>query len=351
MKKNKKIIIISVFIVLLVSFSLYLYNELTNNNSIFSYYKTFDGDRKEIKIPEHAEIDDVIHLLNKNGELHCLPCFNALAYKKGYTNNIISGTIILEGKYSVSSLINSLKITKRDTRNLQIPENIRLIEDMIILIEDSIGYKRGELKSYLDTSSFLIANNWTMETLPAFFIPNTYELYTDISVEEFLNKMNEEYKKFWNTNRLSLCDSLGITQIEVSILASIVEEEQDKRLDERSKIAGLYLNRLRNPISFPYLQADPTVKFANKNFRIKQVLNKHLKIDNPYNTYKYKGLPPGPINNPGLEALKAAIMPAETDYLYFVSNGEGRHTFTRTVSEHNQAKYELKQKRKMKRKM
>ena len=120
MKKNKiTSIIISVFIVLLVSFSLYVYEELTNNNSIFSYYETFGGDRKEIKILANSEIDDVIHLLNKNGELHCLPCFNALAYKKGYTKNIISGTIILEGRYSVNSLINSFVIKlKRNRKNL-----------------------------------------------------------------------------------------------------------------------------------------------------------------------------------------------------------------------------------------
>ena len=345
MKKNKIIsVIISVFIVLLVSFSLYVYEELTNNNSIFSYYETFGGDRKEIKIPANSEIDDVIHLLNKNGELHCLPCFNALAYKKGYTKNIISGTIILEGRYSINSLINSLKVKKRDVGNLQIPENIRLIEDMIILIEDSIGYKRGELKSYLDTSNFLIANNWTMETLPAFFIPNTYELYTDVSVEEFLNKMNEEYKKFWNTERERKCDSLGITKIDVSILASIAEEEQDKRLDERSKIAGLYLNRLKNPSHFPYLQADPTVKFANKDFGIKQVLNKHLKIDNPYNTYKYKGLPPGPICIPSIQAIDAVLNAEKHDYYFMCagSNGDGYHEFTSTNRDHNKKKRKFK---------
>jgi len=345
MNRNKRIsIIISAFIVLLISFFLYTYNELTNNNSILSYYETFGGERKEIIIPEHAEIDDVIHLLNNDGELHCLPCFKALAYKKGYTNNIISGTIVLEGRYSMNSLINSLKIKKRSVRSLQIPENIRLIEDMIVLIEDSLGYKRGEFKNYLDSSDFLQSNDLTMETLSAFFIPNTYELYTNISVEELLNKMNKEYEKFWNTERERKCDSLGITKIDVSILASIVEEEQDKRLDERSKIAGLYLNRLKDPSHFPYLQADPTVKFANKDFGIKQVLNKHLKIDNPYNTYKYKGLPPGPICIPSIQAIDAVLNAEKHDYYFMCagSNGDGYHEFTSTNRDHNKKKRKFK---------
>ena len=345
MKKNKiTSIIISIFIVLLISFLLYAYNELTNNNSIFSYYETFGGNRKEIKIPEHAEIDDVIHLLNKNGELHCLPCFKALAYKKGYTNNIISGTIILEGRYSINSLINSLKVKKRDIRNLQIPENIRLIEDMIVLIEDSLDLDSGSINSYLEHSEFLSENNFTRELLPSLFIPNTYELYTDISVEEFLKRMNEEYHKFWNKDRIRKCDSLGISKIDVSILASIVEEEQDKRLDERSKIAGLYLNRLRDPSHFPYLQADPTVKFANKDFGIKQVLNKHLKMDNPYNTYKYKGLPPGPICIPSIQAIDAVLNAEKHDYYFMCagSNGDGYHEFTSTNRDHNKKKRKFK---------
>ena len=117
--------------------------------------------------------------------------------------------------------------------------------------------------------------------------------------------------------------------------------------DEMPTISSVYHNRLNKKM---LLQADPTIQYITPG-KPRRLFDKDLNVDSPYNTYKYKGLPPGPINNPGLEALKAAIMPAETDYLYFVSNGEGRHTFTRTISEHNQAKHELKQKRRMKRKM
>ena len=152
--------------------------------------------------------------------------------------------------------------------------------------------------------------------------------------------MKREYDIFWNNKRLFKCDSLGISKIEVSILASIVEEEQDKRLDERPMIAGLYLNRLNNPLDYPYLQADPTVKFANKDFGIKQVLYKHTRLENPYNTYKYKGLPPGPICIPSINSIDAVLNAARHDYYFMCagSNGDGYHKFTSSNKEHNKNK-------------
>ena len=301
--------------------------------------------KSEVNIESDYTIDQVIKELNASGDLKNEWAFRLLSKIKKYENNIKSGSFYLEGEYRLNDLINIIRIMNRKVINLQIPENIRLIEDMIVLLEDSVGYERGELKNYLDTSDFLQKNNLTMETLPAFFIPNTYQIYEGLSAESFLYKMKKEYQIFWNTNRLSLCDSLGITQTEVSIIASIVEEEQDKRLDERSKIAGLYLNRLNSPDVFPFLQADPTVKFANKNFGIKQVLNKHLKIDNLYNTYKYKGLPPGPICIPSIQAIDAVLNYEKHDYYFMCagSNGDGYHKFTSTNKEHNKNKKKFKE--------
>ena len=117
--------------------------------------------------------------------------------------------------------------------------------------------------------------------------------------------------------------------------------------DEMPIISSVYHNRLERGM---LLQADPTIQYIIPG-KPRRLFNKDLKVDNPYNTYKYKGLPPGPINNPGLAALEAALNPIKTEYLYFVSNGEGRHTFTHTVDEHNQEKLKMKQKRRIKRKM
>ena len=368
MIKNKKhiiAIIISLVVSVLAIFA-YQYKdeiriflelkELKDDDSEKYYYVTNDNSRIEITIPNDADIDDVVDLLKKNGELKGVTLFKILSKQKEYTENIVYGTVILEDKkYSINSLINALKTTKRETVNLEIPENIRLIEDMIILIEDSIGYNRRELKSYLDTSNFLIANNWTMETLPAFFIPNTYELYSNLSIENFMEKMNEEYQKFWNTERLSKLDSLSLNlynelildsipdslrikmKINVSILASIIEEEQDRRIEEKPIIAGLYLNRIKQKIK---LQSDPTVIFANNDFTITRVLRKHLKYESPYNTYIHKGLPPGPICIPSINSIDAVLNFENTDYIFMCGKGDGSglHNFAKTLREHNNNK-------------
>jgi len=351
MIKNKKYIIaitISLAVSVLAIFAYHYKDEiriflelkeLKDDNSEKYYYVTNDNKRIEITIPNDADIDDVVDLLKKNGELKGVMIFKILANHKGYTKNIEYGTIILEDKkYGINSLINALRNPHKETINFQIPENIRLIKNMIILIEDSIGYNRGELKSYLDTSDFLKNNNLTLETLPAFFIPNTYQIYKGLSVESFLSRMKKEYETFWNINRLALCDSLGITEIEVSILASIVEEEQDKRIDERPRIAGVYLNRLNNPKDYPKLQADPTVKFANNDFTIKRVLDKHTAIDNPYNTYLYPGFPPGPIRIPSINSIDAVLNAENHTYTFMCAGTNGYHKFTSSNDEHNRNK-------------
>ena len=129
-------------------------------------------------------------------------------------------------------------------------------------------------------------------------------------------------------------------------MASIIQGEAMYE-DEMPIISSVYHNRLNRKM---LLQADPTIQYITPG-KPRRLFDRDLEVDNSYNTYKYKGLPPGPINNPGLSALKAAIAPADTDYLYFVSNGEGRHVFTRTVEEHNQAKLKLKRKRRLRKKM
>ena len=298
----------------------------------------------ELDIKDQVSLDELIMLLKENGKLESVWSFKLMSSFKRFDSNIKSGTVYLNNSYTNNDLINVLRLPSKRVIDLQIPENIRLIEDLIVILEDSIGFNRGELITYLDTSSFLSNNGFNMQTLPAFFIPNTYQLYKGLSLESFFKKMKREYNSFWNEKRISKCDSLGLTQIEVSILASIVEEEQDKRLDERPMIAGLYLNRLNNPQSFPYLQADPTVKFANKNFGIKQVLYKHTDVESPYNTYKTKGLPPGPICIPSINAIDAVLYASQHDYYFMCagSDGDGYHKFTSSNKEHNKNKNKYK---------
>jgi UPF0755 protein len=164
------------------------------------------------------------------------------------------------------------------------------------------------------------------------FIPNTYEVYYNVSPAALTKKMYQEYENFWNTERKAKAKKLGLTPIEVSILASIVQAES-VRADEAPTIAGLYLNRLKQGIP---LQADPTLVFAVGDFTLKRILNIHKEIDSPYNTYRNTGLPPGPINMPEIQSLEAVLNYVPSDYIYMCAKEDfsGRHNFTSNYQEH-----------------
>ncbi len=170
-------------------------------------------------------------------------------------------------------------------------------------------------------------------TICAMFIPNTYQVYWSISPDKFMERMHKEYTKFWNTKRDSLAKELNLTKIEVSILASIVCEETNY-VPEMPKVAGVYINRLKRGMK---LDADPTVKFAHGNFGLKRILYKHLEIDSPYNTYKYAGLPPGPITIPSIKGIDAVLNYSKHNYLYFCASEklDGTHKFAVTLAQHN----------------
>lgn len=165
------------------------------------------------------------------------------------------------------------------------------------------------------------------------FIPNTYELPWNASAKNVMERMKKEYEKFWTPTRDDKREKLGLTRAQVSTLASIVEAEQQQHADERPRVAGVYLNRLKRNMK---LQADPTVVYANNDFTIKRVLNVHLAKDSPYNTYMYGGLPPGPINLPSIASIDAVLNPEKHDYLYFCAKEDfsGYHAFARNEQEH-----------------
>ena len=164
-------------------------------------------------------------------------------------------------------------------------------------------------------------------------IPNTYEVWWTLSPDEFLQRMEKEYARYWNDERKKKAESVGLTPDEVAILASIVDEETAKG-DEKPIVAGLYLNRLRKGMM---LQADPTVKYAVGDPTLRRILFEHLKVDSPYNTYLHTGLPPTPIRIPSVQALEAVINPARHEYIYMCAREDfsGYHNFAKTLSEHN----------------
>ena len=193
--------------------------------------------------------------------------------------------------------------------------------------------KGDTLLRLMNDSAWCASMEFNRQTIVAMFIPNTYEVYWNVSPERFMARMKREYKAFWNASRQEKAQAAGLSPVEVSVLASIVEEES-AAVDEYPVIAGLYLNRLKAGIP---LQADPTVKFAVGDFSLRRILDKHLEVDSPYNTYKYAGLPPGPIRIPSIQALDAVLNYTKHRYLYMCAKEDfsGRHNFAVTLAEHN----------------
>lgn len=211
--------------------------------------------------------------------------------------------------------------------------NIRLKTDLAEKISAQLMMDGNHLLRLLEDSATCNAFGFTPETILCLFIPNTYEIYWNISPESLLKRMKREYDAFWTMDRKAKAKSLGLSPEETAILASIVEEET-AAADEYPVVAGLYLNRLKRGIP---LQADPTVKYAVGNFGLQRILFEHLEVDSPYNTYKYAGLPPGPLRIPTIRGMEAVLDPMQHNYLYMCAKEDfsGRHNFAVTLSEHN----------------
>jgi UPF0755 protein len=210
----------------------------------------------------------------------------------------------------------------------------RLVEELYEPVTRYIEIDSRDFKTALDDYIATNTDGFNKQTIIAMFIPNTYQVYYTISPENLVVKINSEYHNFWNNQNLSKATEIGLTPIEVSTLASIVQAEVTMS-DESKIIAGLYMNRLKQGIP---LQADPTLVFAVGDFTLKRVLNEHKEVDSPYNTYKNNGLPPGPINMPTIHSLKAVLNYASHDYIFMCAKEDfsGYHNFTASLREHNE---------------
>ena len=242
------------------------------------------------------------------------------------------------GRYAISPNDNIWDVVNKLNRGLQTPtritfNNIRLKNDLVKRISEQLMFSEEELFAILDDSTRCATYGFNPQSIVAMFIPNTYEFYWDVKPDTFVDRMKKEYDNFWNQKRLDKARALNLSPLEVSTLASIVEEEC-MFTDEYPIVAGLYLNRLNRG---QLLQADPTVKFAVGDFSLQRILFKHLEVDSPYNTYKNKGLPPSPIRIPSIKGLDAVLNYKEHNYLYMCAKEDfsGRHNFATNLSEHN----------------
>lgn len=296
-----------------------------------------DGSDTYLYIDSDDNIDSVTTKLQPIATKHGLWTFKKLAKWKHYDEHIRTG------RYLISS--NGAIQTFRQIRNgIQAPvsisiNSVRTKEKLAQLVGKKLMMDADEILTALNDSAKCAELGYTPKTVIAMFIPNTYQFFWNISCESFLERMKNEYNKFWTLERKDKAKEAGLSPIEVITLASIVDEET-ANVDEMPKVAGMYINRLRIGM---LLQADPTVKYANGNFEARRIYNSMLKVDNPYNTYRYKGLPPGPIRVPSLQSVDAVLNYAHHDYLYMCAKEDfsGTHNFAKNYSEHmqNAARY------------
>ncbi|MFM6953630.1 MAG: endolytic transglycosylase MltG [Sphingobacteriaceae bacterium] len=282
-------------------------------------------------IPTGASFEDVLTLLKEQELLKDTASFRWAAQKMHFGKKVKPGKYRLSEGMSNRRLINMLKSGNQEPVTLYF-QNIRLKENFVGMVSKKLEADSLSLSNLLDSTEFVHAYGFTTDNVYTLFIPNSYEFYWNTDAKSFFIKMFENYQQFWNEERLAKAKKLNLSPAEVSILASIVDSEAlvDR---EMPTIAGLYLNRLHKGMK---LEADPTVIFANNDFTIHRVLNKHLRKESPYNTYIHTGLPPGPISMPSISAIDAVLNAKSHNYIYMCAKEDfsGTHNFASTMSEH-----------------
>ncbi len=309
---------------------------------VINFYQIFFWDNTQFKNEASyvfIDRDDTIDSL----DIQLLPLlksvdrFRIAANKKGYADRLKPGKYKLTPNLGNNQIINILRSQRLTVK--VVFNNQERLENLAERIADQIEPDETSLLEAFYDEGFLKSNGFTKENALTMYLPNSYDVFWDASPEVFRDLMLKNYQIFWNKERLLKASALNLTPMQVYILASIVHKESVK-VEEQPRIAGLYLNRLKKGMK---LQADPTVIFAIKkasgNFdqQIKRVLYKDLRLKSPYNTYKIKGLPPGPIAMPDLSAIEAVLNPEKHSYLYFVASPEkpGYHLFAKTLVQHN----------------
>lgn len=242
------------------------------------------------------------------------------------------------GKFAIKDGDTMKDIYYRIVSNTQTPVRLtvpsaRTVPQLVGAVCRQLMLDSAELSEYTSSPAYYQTIGYSRATLPSLFIPETYEVYWDIKPEDLMTRLMKERRKFWNESRKAKADALGMSPEEVATLASIVDEETNST-EEMPTVAGLYINRLKKGMP---LQADPTVKFALGDPTRKRILKKDLEVDSRYNTYKYKGLPPGPIRIPTKQALESVLNYKKHSYLYMCAKEDlsGTHNFAKTLNEHN----------------
>ena len=313
-----------------------LYSRIYQPNIMFSN----DQEEEYIYIPTESDFLTVVKLLSENGLLINANSFEWLAKQKKYDKNIKPGRYKINKGLSNNDLVNLLRSAHQTPIKITF-NNIRTKEQLCGRIGRYIEADSIDIITYITDTTFLEKVSLNLDNISTLFIPNTYEFYWNTSAEQFLERMIKEYEIFWNKERRKKLNDINLNKTEVSILASIVEKEQNIIKNERPKIAGLYLNRIKQNMK---LESDPTLIFAIGDFSINRVLNKDKKVDSRFNTYMYKGLPPGPICIPSINAIDAVLNASDHNYIFMCAKEDfsGYHNFATTYRSHliNARKYQ-----------
>ncbi len=317
--------------------------------SLIGYYAFWPLSQKDevayIYIDDDDTMDSVYHKVEMIAKPHAFHAFKIMLRHSSFADNIRTGRYAIKPGESAFTVFRHVKNGLQSSVSLTIP-SVRTLDRLAGEVSKRMMMDSASIYNALIDSATCKKYGYDTTTIACLFIPNTYDIYWNTSVENFLKRMKKENERFWTLERLKKAKAMKLTPNEVTTLASIIDEETAND-GEKPMIAGMYYNRLmlRNdeyPEGMP-LQADPTIKFAWKRFDLKRIYHNLLDIDSPYNTYKNVGLPPGPIRIPSIAGIDAVLNYVDHDYLYMCAKEDfsGTHNFASTYQEHlqNAAKY------------
>ena len=332
MKRNLRSIASLALILLLVGagIAFYFYQTYFNSPNVPDYLEN-----PYIQIPTNSTFEEVVDLLKEEGFIKDEQSFKWFSdYMKYKKDPMRAGRFEIKPGWSNIQLIRQLRNGAQAPVKVVI-NGARLPEDIVEKVSASFEFGAADLAALFRDTLYLKTLGYQPETLMSLFIPNTYEMYWNSSPKSFLERMAKEHDAFWSKNdRLEKAKNRGMSPEEVYTLASIVERETQNN-GEKPRMAGVYLNRLAEGI---LLQADPTAVFARRDFDARRVWDYHTKFDSPYNTYMYKGLPPGPISMASIASIDAVLNAEDHRYIFFCAKGDGSgtHNFAETLAAHNQ---------------
>lgn len=340
-----KAIIYIVFVLVISGFLSYF--GITMCNDVFAFVKP--DDETEITVPEYATINDISRILGSNDIIRYPSVFKLYAKLRHDSGEFIAGDYTVTPSMNYDLLLSKFKaqVKVRETVSITIPEGYTIDQIVDILVSKGLGTREGFIDVIQNGDFSKYSFNWFITEieknkspdrkyrLEGYLFPDTYYFYSDSDEYTIIYKLLKNFNDKFDESYKKRCEELGYTVDQIITLSSMVQAEA-KYASEYAKVSSVFHNRLNNPNgpTVGLLQSDPTIQYILTEH--KAVLDKtDMEKDSPYNTYIYKGLPPGPIGNPSINAIQYALYPAETDYLYFVANSEGYHLFAATLEEHN----------------